>query len=107
MAPTMTNASEGAQAPARSRKPTTFEGSLMPETIRPRPNNRPAANALSTCIAGSREKVADDEYRREAGRHEGDGGRSRARRQPRQAASPVAARAARAIARAEPHQESR
>lgn len=45
-APPMTNARDGSQAPAKSRKPMTFDGSVMPEMIRPKPNNRPTRKAL-------------------------------------------------------------
>src|SRR6266446_2318166 len=40
-APAMTSASEGSQAPARSRKPSTFAGFTIPETRRPRPKTKP------------------------------------------------------------------
>ena len=41
----MTKASEGSQRPATSRKPITLPGSVMPETMSPMPNTRPAAKA--------------------------------------------------------------
>ncbi len=47
IAPTMTNAREGSQAPAKSRKASTFPGLAMPARSRPKPNSRPAMNALS------------------------------------------------------------
>jgi hypothetical protein len=49
IAPPITKASEGSQAPGRSRKPSTLAGSAMPDTRRPSPNTKPA----------SREKMVD------------------------------------------------
>ena len=47
----ITKASDGSHAPARSRKPCTLPGSVMPDSNRPRPNNRPTANAAMVCFA--------------------------------------------------------
>ena len=44
MAPAMTKASEGSQAPARSRNPKTLAGSAIPETMRPSPKITPATH---------------------------------------------------------------
>ena len=51
-APPITKASEGSKSPARSRKPSTLAGSVMPETHRPRPKTRPTARADDDCASG-------------------------------------------------------
>lgn len=42
--------SDGSQAPAKSRKPSTFAGSTMPESMRPRPKTKPAISAVKFFI---------------------------------------------------------
>src|SRR5215813_7336339 len=70
-APTITNASEGSQAPARSRKPRTFAGFAILDTRRPNPKMSPAMNELSAYMIASRpEKVPHNEHRNEARSHE-------------------------------------
>src|SRR5258708_243827 len=109
-APAMTSASEGSQAPAMSRKPSTFAGFAIPETRSPSPNTRPAAKEATVYMAwktSGRDQVARDENGRESGSHERDGRRDRARRRPRDAAHAVAAGTASAVAGADSHQQSR
>src|SRR5450830_122763 len=78
IAPAMTNASEGFQLPARSRKPVTFAGSVMPDTISPIPKINPAMSAVTICIlSSSAEHMAHDKHGDEPGCHEGDGRRQR------------------------------
>lgn len=45
IAPAITNARDGSHRPAISRNPITFDGSDMPDIIRPRPNTKPVMNA--------------------------------------------------------------
>ena len=45
IAPPITRASEGSHVPAKSKKPSTFEGFAMPAKIKPSPNNKPDNNA--------------------------------------------------------------
>ena len=47
----ITSASEGSQAPPRSRKPCTLGGLAMPDTMRPRPRTRPASKAAKIVMA--------------------------------------------------------
>src|SRR6267154_687946 len=51
-APAMTSASEGSQAPARSRKPSTFAGFAIPETRSPSPKTKPAVKEAAVYTEG-------------------------------------------------------
>src|SRR5216110_889702 len=106
-APAMTSASEGSQAPARSRNPRIFAGLIIPETTSPTPKTRPATNELNAYIPPSHsDDVPHDVHRREAGRHERQRGDERARRNARNSAHAVPARATGAIAGADADQQS-
>src|SRR4029077_6023687 len=100
-APAITKASVASHAPNRSRKPSTFCVSVMPETKRPMPNRRPQAKLASTIMSAS-DAVARDCDGRDRNDHEHRGGDQRACRQPRDAAHAVARGAAAAHAAAEP-----
>ena len=50
IAPNITSASEGSQAPATSRKANTLAGFAMPAKSRPRPKSSPARNAVNLII---------------------------------------------------------
>ena len=58
MPPTITSARDGSQAPARSRKPSTLAGLLMPATMRPTPKMSPATSAPASGIRGLRPEAA-------------------------------------------------
>ena len=96
-------ASNGSQAPKRSRNPSTLAGLNMPDTISPMPKTRPEVKAANGYMTAPlrHDDVTDDEHRREARRHERDRRDDGARRQPRHPADAMAARAARAVARAD------
>src|SRR5882762_10480543 len=51
-APAMTSASEGSQAPARSRKASTFAGFAIPETRSPSPKTKPAVKEAAVYTEG-------------------------------------------------------
>src|SRR5690554_2314754 len=79
MAPPMTNARDGSHNPAISRKPRTFSGLAIPDTIRPKPKTRPAKReAKENFMASGSEQVANDENADKAGRHKTQGGDERA-----------------------------
>src|SRR2546430_9845199 len=78
-----------------SRKPSTFSGCVMPETSRPAPNISPQPKqAMMSSIALPSEAVTDDRHRDDGRTHEDGSRRNRACRKPREAAYPVARRAA-------------
>ena len=87
MAPTITSASEGSQAPARSRKPMTLAGLVMPERSSP---SRTAARRrmTSTCACSTSQQMTQHKDRGEAGGHERQGGHNGARRQSRDPQTP-------------------
>ena len=102
----MTKASDGSHAPARSRKPSTLAGSVMPERQRPSPNRSPTRRGVRGSSASPSEQVAQDEDGRKARGHEGERRRERARRQARETADAVAAGAAVGEARAETDEQT-
>src|SRR5271154_2293767 len=93
IAPAMTRASEGSQAPPRSRNASTLLGLLMPERQRPIPNKRPTRKGEMRFMEPS-ENMADKEDRQKSCAHEYRRRRERARREPCEAADAVSAGAA-------------
>src|SRR5437867_161937 len=81
IAAAITKASDGSHFPARSRKPSTFAGLTMPDTMRPTPNTSPARNDVNvyTRVPLESEEVARNEDRHETRRHERQRGDERAR----------------------------
>src|SRR5262245_61797986 len=106
-APPITNASDGSQAPARSRKPMILDGSVIPDTISPAPKSRPMRNEVSAAMSSSSQHVAHDEHGDDPRAHERGRRRERAWRQPRDPADAVAAGAARAVASPDADERSR
>src|SRR5262245_29318450 len=121
----ITTRSDGSKGPVTSRKATTLWGSAMPEIRSPKPNTRPQANAANAFIglpsalrasgqfalgsgpSRSSQDMPQDIHARHACAHEAQGCDDRTRRQARDTADPVAARAARAVARTDADDESR
>src|SRR3546814_6445559 len=104
----MTKASVGSQAPKTSRKPRTRAGLVIPERVRPAPNNVPETSGgrsfLTSDMSPSDHRL--DEHRYDTGRDERQGCDDRPLRQSAHAADPVPARATAAHAGAESHQRS-
>src|SRR5690554_8218659 len=104
MAPPITNAREGSHRPAMSRKPSTFSGLAMPETIRPIPKTRPAnSEANEYFMASGSDQVANNKDSNETGGHKAESGNQRAQRQAGQPAYAMAAGAAGRVAGADAH----
>ena len=61
IAPAMTKASEGSQAPPRSRNASTLLALVMPERQRPIPNRRPTRKGDARLMMRPLENVADEE----------------------------------------------
>src|SRR3546814_20734964 len=102
----MTKASVGSHAPKTSRKPRTRAGLVIPERVRPAPNNVPETSGgrsfLTSDMSPSDHRL--DEHRYDTGRDERQGCDDRPLRQSARAADPVPARATAAHAGAESHQ---
>src|SRR5581483_12323955 len=104
MAPPITSAMAGFQAPAMSRNAWMRSGSVMPDRIRPKPNSRPDTSGrtfwIDALISGSGQHVPHHEHGGEARRHEHQGRHQGAGREVAQATQAMAAGAARAEPRA-------
>src|SRR5450631_1500114 len=106
-APAITNARDGSHFPATSRNPKIFAGFVMPATIRPSPNTKPATKATTKAMAWSgADHVAHDVDRNESSVHQRKRRDQRAWRQPRQSADTMAAGASARITGANANQES-
>src|SRR6266567_486619 len=102
MAVAMTKARLGSQSPRRSRKPITFAGLIICETVSPKPKSRPEASAANTEGMGSdSDRMTEQEARDHGSGHENRGCDKRAWREPSQPADTMSASAAAAEARAE------
>src|SRR5271157_3340229 len=106
IAPPMTKASEGSQAPPRSRNASTLLGLVMPERHRPIPNRRPTKKGETRFMMRPSEDVADEEDRQKACAHEGRRRRERAWGEAGEAADAVSAGAAVGEPRAEADQQA-
>src|SRR3546814_17448948 len=84
----MTKASVGSQAPKTSRKPRTRAGLVIPERVRPAPNNVPETSGgrsfLTSDMSPSDHRL--DEHRYDTGRDERQGCDDRPLRQSAHAA---------------------
>src|SRR3546814_10996933 len=91
----MTKASVGSHAPKTSRKPRTRAGLVIPERVRPAPNNVPETSGgrsfLTSDMSPSDHRL--DEHRYDTARDERQGCDDRPLRQSAHAADPVPARA--------------
>src|SRR5688572_770890 len=85
IAPAITNARDGSQRPKMSRKPSTFAGFAMPETMRPMPKMRPARSDVKAYTSAP-QQVSHHVHGGESRGHEGERRDERARRQARQSA---------------------
>src|SRR6476659_6370353 len=92
--PPITKARLGSQLPAMSKKLNTLAGFAIPEIAIPRPNTPPIRNAETSLFMSGSDEMAGDEDSHEGCGQEGRHRDQRARRQPRQPAYAVAARAA-------------
>src|SRR6185437_3874320 len=107
-APAITKASVASHAPKMSRKPMTFEGSVMPEIKRPSPKTRPPTKlAITSAISSPSKAVANQRHCGGRYHHEHHRRRDRARRKPGKAADAVTGRAAIAHPAAEADQKAR